>query len=43
MPAATHDVGRIRTGHELNGLIALHDKEFDKAAAEMGQADQQDP
>jgi tetratricopeptide (TPR) repeat protein len=40
---ATHDVGRIRTGHELTGLIALHNKDFDKAAGELGQADQQDP
>jgi tetratricopeptide (TPR) repeat protein len=40
---ATHDVRRIRTGHELTGLIALRDKAFDKAADELGQADQQDP
>ena len=40
---ATHDVGRIRTGHELTGLVALHAKQFDKAADELGQADQQDP
>ena len=41
--AATNDVGRIRQGHELEGMIALQAKDFDKAIDELGQADQQDP
>lgn len=40
---ATHDVTRMRLGHELNGLIALQEKDVDKAIDELGQADQQDP
>jgi tetratricopeptide (TPR) repeat protein len=40
---ATHDVGRIRQGHELAGTIALQERDFDKAVDELGQADQQDP
>jgi Flp pilus assembly protein TadD len=40
---ATHDVGRIRTAHELAGTIALHEQDFGNALAELGQADQQDP
>jgi tetratricopeptide (TPR) repeat protein len=40
---ATGDVGRIRTGHELAGMVALQAKDFGKAADELGQADQQDP
>lgn len=40
---ATHDVGRIRQGHELAGTIALRARDFDKAVDELGQADQQDP
>ena len=40
---ATHDVGRIRFGHELNGTIALQERDFDKAMDHLAQADQQDP
>lgn len=39
----TNDVGRIRLGHELAGSIALQEKHFDQAGAELAQADQQDP
>jgi tetratricopeptide (TPR) repeat protein len=40
---ATHDIGRIRLGHELAGTIALRQRDFDKAVDELAQADQQDP
>jgi tetratricopeptide (TPR) repeat protein len=40
---ATHDVGRIRLGHELAGTIALREGDFDKAVDHLAQADQQDP
>lgn len=33
----------VRQGHELAGLIALHEKNYAKAAAELAQANQQDP
>jgi tetratricopeptide (TPR) repeat protein len=39
----TEDVGRIRSGHELLGRIALQEKDFDAAVSHLGQADQQDP
>jgi tetratricopeptide (TPR) repeat protein len=34
---------QIRFTHELNGLIALAEKKYDKATAELLQANQQDP
>jgi tetratricopeptide (TPR) repeat protein len=40
---ATHDVGRIRLGHELAGTIALRERDFDGALDHLAQADQQDP
>jgi tetratricopeptide (TPR) repeat protein len=40
---ATHDVGRIRQGHELAGMIALRERDFDAAVDHLAQADQQDP
>jgi tetratricopeptide (TPR) repeat protein len=40
---ATADVGRIRQAHELTGMIALQEKDFDAAVTHLGQADQQDP
>ena len=39
---ATHDAARIRLGHELAGTVALEEKDYDKASAELAQADQQD-
>jgi len=33
----------LRQGHELSGRIALAEKDYAKAAAELGQANQQDP
>ena len=40
---ATRDVGRIRSGHELAGTIALREGKFDEAVDHLAQADQQDP
>jgi tetratricopeptide (TPR) repeat protein len=40
---ATGDVARIRLGHELAGMIALQEKDFDQATEHLAQADQQDP
>jgi tetratricopeptide (TPR) repeat protein len=40
---ATHDIGRIRLGHELAGTIALRERDFDGAVDHLAQADQQDP
>ena len=40
---ATNDKARIRLGHELAGMIALQEKDFDGALNHLGQADQQDP
>ena len=37
-----HDV-RIRQAHELVGLLALHDRQYDGSLAELAQADQQNP
>jgi hypothetical protein len=34
---------RVRQAHELAGRIALAEKKFDDAIAELDQADQQDP
>jgi tetratricopeptide (TPR) repeat protein len=39
---ATHDAARIRLGHELAGAVALEEKDYDKAGAELAQADQRD-
>jgi tetratricopeptide (TPR) repeat protein len=39
---ATHDAARIRLGHELAGTVALEDKDYGKATAELAQADQRD-
>lgn len=39
---ATGDVGRIRTAHELLGLIALQEKDYDGAVTHLGEADQTD-
>lgn len=38
-----HNTFRIRQAHELAGMIALTEKRFDAAIAELGQANQQDP
>jgi tetratricopeptide (TPR) repeat protein len=40
---ASGDVGRIRTAHELLGMIALQEKDYDGAVSHLEQADQQDP
>jgi tetratricopeptide (TPR) repeat protein len=34
---------RIRQAHQLNGMIALQEKDFDHAISELAQANQQDP
>lgn len=39
---ASQDVGRIRTAHELLGLIALREKDYDGAVTHLGEADQTD-
>jgi tetratricopeptide (TPR) repeat protein len=39
----TQDVGRIRTAHELAGMIALREQDYDGAVTHLDQADQQDP
>ena len=40
---ASQDVGRIRIAHELLGMAALQEKDYDGAANHLGEADQQDP
>jgi tetratricopeptide (TPR) repeat protein len=40
---ATRDVARIRAAHEMAGVIALGEKDFEGALAHLSQADQQDP
>jgi len=40
---AKHNALRIRQAHELAGLIALDELNFDLAVTELGQANQQDP
>ena len=35
--------GQIRQAHELSGMIALQEKQFDRAIAELSQGNQQDP
>ncbi len=35
--------GQIRQAHELDGMIALAEKDYDKAIAELNQASQQNP
>ncbi|HWZ58521.1 MAG TPA: tetratricopeptide repeat protein [Gemmatimonadaceae bacterium] len=40
---ARHNDVRIRQAHELAGTIALQEKQFDQAVAELMQANQQDP
>ena len=41
--AARNNAFRIRQAHQLNGTIALHEKDYDTAIAELSQANQQDP
>lgn len=41
--AARKNDARIRQSHELNGLVALESREFDKSIAELAQADQENP
>ena len=38
-----HNAFRIRQAHELTGTIALKEKSYDTAIAELGQGNQQDP
>jgi len=38
-----HNSFRIRGAHELAGAIALKEKSYDTAIAELGQGNQQDP
>jgi len=38
---AKHNDFQIRQAHELQGMIALQEKDYDKALAELGQANQQ--
>jgi tetratricopeptide (TPR) repeat protein len=40
---ARHNAFRIRQAHELAGMIALQEKNFDQAIAELAQGNQQDP
>jgi tetratricopeptide (TPR) repeat protein len=40
---ARHNPFRIRQAHELAGLIAMQEKDYDRAIAELGQANQLDP
>jgi tetratricopeptide (TPR) repeat protein len=37
-----HNLFRVRQAHELTGLVALHQKDYDQAIAHLGQANQQD-
>ena len=39
---ASEDVGRVRTAHELLGMIALQEKDYDGATTHLAEADQQD-
>jgi tetratricopeptide (TPR) repeat protein len=41
--AARNNAFRIRQAHQLVGTIALHEKDYDTAIAELAQANQQDP
>lgn len=41
--AAAKNPFQIRNAHELDGIIALAEKDWDKAIAELGQANQQNP
>jgi tetratricopeptide (TPR) repeat protein len=41
--AARNNVFRVRQAHQLNGGIALHEKDYDTAISELSQANQQDP
>ena len=38
-----HNLFRVRQAHELTGLVALHEQDYDQAIAHLGQANQQDP
>jgi tetratricopeptide (TPR) repeat protein len=38
-----HNLFRVRQAHELTGLVALAEKDYDQAIAHLGQANQQDP
>jgi tetratricopeptide (TPR) repeat protein len=40
---AKQNDARIRQAHQLNGMIALQEKDFDHAISELAQANQQDP
>ena len=40
---AAQNAAQIRQAHELAGMIALAEKNFDQALAELAQANQQDP
>jgi tetratricopeptide (TPR) repeat protein len=40
---AKNNPARIRQAHQLAGMIALKEKNFDQAISELGQADQQNP
>ena len=41
--AAGKNPNQVKNSHELDGLIALAEKDWDKAIAELGQANQQNP
>jgi len=38
-----HNLFRVRQAHELTGLVALAEQEYDQAISHLGQANQQDP
>jgi tetratricopeptide (TPR) repeat protein len=41
--AARKNDARVRQAHELNGLIALHDKHYEESLTELAMADQESP
>jgi tetratricopeptide (TPR) repeat protein len=41
--AASNNPNQVKNAHELDGLIALAEKDYDKAIAELSQANQQNP
>ncbi|HTY42513.1 MAG TPA: tetratricopeptide repeat protein [Thermoanaerobaculia bacterium] len=41
--AASKNPNQVRNAHELDGIVALAEKDYDKAIAELSQANQQNP
>ncbi len=40
---SSHNPGQVRLAHQLDGMIALAEKDYDRALAEFPQSNQQDP